>query len=207
MRRALMTLNLYGDNIRGASRASFRDAATRWGAEYIESYATVRRARSISEKLALERHAIGFDRVVFCDRDVVIRKDCPSLFEIVPTDWWGAVPSEQEGHNLLHRIQPRMEPLAAAAGAPLDLKREYFNSGLLVFEPRAHARVFERARALFALVTERDWVVYDQGLISLAVKVEGVPLLSLPPTFNRCGAVLWHRWVPTMSDYVWHFSA
>jgi predicted O-methyltransferase YrrM len=208
MRNALMTMNLYGDTIRRAARASLRDAATRWRAEYIEVIAPLYDGRdAYREKLALERHAFGFDRVVYCDRDVVIRKDCPSLFDIVPAGWLGAVPSEQEGHNLLHHIRPKMEPLAAAAAARLDLEREYFNSGILVFEPRAHARVFERARALTPLAPDLTWEVHDQGLLSLAVKLEVVPLLALPPTFNRCGAVVWDRWVPTMSDYVWHFCS
>ncbi len=57
------------------------------------------------------------------------------------------------------------------------------------------------------MAPDRTWEVYDQGLLSLAVKLEGIPLLALPPTFNRCGAVVWSRWVPTMSDYIWHFCS
>ncbi len=146
MRKALMTLNLYGDTIRRAARGSLQDAARRWDAEYVEVIAPLYEGRdACGEKLALERHALGFDRVVFCDRDVVIRKDCPSLFEIVPNGAIGAVPSEQEGHNLDHYIRPKMELLCVAAGAWLDLEREYFNSGVMVFEPRNHAGVFQRA--------------------------------------------------------------
>ena len=36
MRKAVITLNLYGDTIRRAARASLQDAANRWDAEYVE---------------------------------------------------------------------------------------------------------------------------------------------------------------------------
>jgi hypothetical protein len=207
MRKAVLTLNLYDNSMRRAARASLQDAARRWGAEYVEVISPLYDGHDpYLEKLTLDRHAFGFDRVVFCDRDVVIRKDCPSLFEIVPDGVFGAVPSEQEGHNLLHHIRPKMEPLCAATGAWLELEREYFNSGLIVFEPRSHGKVFQHARTLAPLIRNRSWEVYDQGLLSLALKLTSVPVLALSPTFNRCGAVVWDRWVPTMSDYVWHFG-
>lgn len=205
--RAVVTLNLYGDGMPQNFRESQRAAAQRWGAEYVEITRPLFGWREPWwEKLNLDQHTAAYERVVFFDRDVVVRDDCPSLFELVPEEAVGAVSSEQEGHNLLHHIVPKMQPLCETLGVPLDFTREYLNSGVLVFSPHRHRQVFEAARLVWALTGDhRSWEISDQGPISLACRWTGTPLYLLPCEFNRCGSRLWDHWTPQMDAYIWHF--
>ncbi|WP_240359531.1 glycosyltransferase [Pyxidicoccus trucidator] len=204
--KAVMTLNLYGDGLRQTLRDSQRAAAERWGAEYVEITRPMYSwPDAYWEKLNLDRHAQSYERVVFLDRDVMVRADCPSPFELVPAESFGGICSEQEGHQLRENVEAKMEHLYRSVGVALDYEREYLNSGVLVFSPREHGNVFDAARYIHMLTHERSWEVYDQGCISLALKFTQTPLHVLPPTFNRCGARLWYHWTPRMDDYVWHF--
>ena len=204
--RAVITLNLYGDGMPENVRASQRAAAERWEAEYVEI------ARPLFgwhdpflEKLHLDHHAAAYDRVIYFDRDVVVRADCPSLFDLVPETHIGAVASEQEGHHLLFHIQPKMDPLCHVVGVPMAYATDYINSGVLIFGPQVHQPAFDAARCLHGITSERSWEVYDQGCLGLGIKWSGVPLCLLPTEFNRCGERLWDHWTPKMDSYIWHF--
>ena len=203
---AVITLNLYGDGLPGNVRDSQRAAAERWGAEYVEITRPLFGWHDpFLEKLHLDCRAAAYDRVVYLDRDVVVRADCPSLFDLVPETHIGAVPSEQEGHHLLFHIQPKMAPLCHVVGVPMDYTSEYINSGVVVFSPHVHRPAFEAARCLHGITSERSWEVYDQGCLGLGIKWSGVPLCLLPTEFNRCGERLWDHWTPKMDSFVWHF--
>ena len=204
--KAVITLNLYGDGMPENVRASQRAAAERWNVEYVEITCPIFGWHApFLEKLHLDRHAAPYDRVVYLDRDVVVRADCPSLFDLVPLDRIGAVASEQEGHNLLFHIQPKMDSLCRLVGATMDYTTEYINSGVLVFNPHVHQPAFEAARCLHGISRERSWEVYDQGCLSLGIKWSGTLLHLLPTEFNRCGQRLWDYWTPRMDSYIWHF--
>lgn len=205
-RRALLTLNLYNDGLPQNFRDSHLAAAKRWGADYVEVRQGIVSWQSpYWEKMNLDKHAAAYEHVVYVDRDVIIREDCPNLFELQPADMMAAVPSEQPGHQLLHHIRPEIQPLCDRLGVDLDLTREYFNSGVLVFSPLHHSHVFEATRFIHALDERGGWVLSDQGRLSLAIKWTGTPVNVLHRDFNRCGHRLWKRWTPKMDAYVWHF--
>ncbi|MEN6459508.1 MAG: glycosyltransferase [Thermoguttaceae bacterium] len=204
--KAVMAINLYEDDMPENVRASQRAAAERWGAEYVE----ITRPRfgwqdAYLEKLHLDYHAAAYERVVYLDRDVIVRADCPNLFDATPETHLGAVASEQDGHRLLVQIQPKMDPICRRIGVPMEYTTEYINSGVLVFGPHVHRPAFEAARCLHGLTPERCWEVYDQGCLGLGIKWSGTPLHRLPSQFNRCGERLWKHWTPKMDCYVWHF--
>lgn len=204
---AVATLNVHNDGLPHNFRKSMQHAAERWGAEFVE----IRRPivpwpDPYWEKLNLDRHLNMYERVVYLDRDVVVRSDCPNLFELVPEETFGLVPSEQEGHNLIDiHIQPAMDPLCRLLSVNMDYSTEYYNSGVMVFSPQLHGQVFQIARDLHAIPWVRNWVTIDQGLLALALKITDTPVTRLPPVFNRCGDKLWNHWQPDMDDYIWHF--
>jgi hypothetical protein len=203
---AVVTLNLYDDGMPENVRASQRAAAKRWNAEYVEITRPMFGWRDpFLEKLHLDRHAVAYDRVVYLDRDVIVRADCPNLFDLVPESHLGAVASEQEGHNLLFHIQPKMDGLCQLVGVTMDYAMEYINSGVLVFSPHVHRPAFEAARCLHGISPERSWEVYDQGCLGLGIKWSGTPLHLLPSEFNRCGERLWNHWTSKMDSHIWHF--
>ncbi|WP_460185730.1 phage portal protein [Thermopirellula anaerolimosa] len=127
-------------------------------------------------------------------------------YDRVPAEAIGGVGSEQEGHNLLHHIVPKVQPLCETLGVRLEFAREYLNSGVLVFSPHLHHHVFEAARFVWAVTPDHSsWEIGDQGPISLACRWTETPLCLLPHEYNRCGARLWDRWTPHMDAYIWHF--
>jgi hypothetical protein len=204
---AILVLRLYGQPISENLRASQQAAAARWGADYVEVTRPIFPWQDpFWEKLHLDVHGEAYCRVVYLDADVAIRSDCPSLFDLVPEDHFGAVAAEQQGHWMRHNIDPHMHPMTRALGVQLDISRHYFNSGVLVFSPKRHANAFRAARWLSVLTEDRNWVWYDQGCISLALEWLAYPRTVLPPSFNRCGDELWSNWSPVMRDPIWHFG-
>jgi len=183
-----------------------RHAAQRWGAEFVEIRDPIVPWKDpLWEKLNLDRHLAMYERVVFVDRDVVISEKCPNLFDIVPPDTFGVVPSEQEGHCFLDNIRHGMDPICRLLSIEMEYTKEYYNSGVMIFNPQLHESVFEFARAIHPLPSHRGWVTIDQGVLSAALKYLQTPVCQLPPTFNRCGAKLWTHWKPEMDDFIWHF--
>ena len=205
--RAVATLNVHNDWLPHNFRESMRHAAQRWGAEFVEIRTPiVPWPDPYWEKLNLDRHLTMYERVVYLDRDVVIRSDCPNLFELVPEEAFGYVPSEQPGHELVDiHIRPNMQELVDLLQLDFDYTRDYLNSGVMIFSPQRHKQVFSLARDLHPIPWKRNWVTVDQGLIALALKLAGVPVKVLPPEFNRCGDKVWNHWKPEIDDYVWHF--
>lgn len=205
--RAVAVLNVHNDWYPPNLRQSAQAAAQRWGAEFVEIRTPiVPWFDAWWEKLNLDRHLWMYERVVFLDRDVAVRSDCPSLFDLVPENAFGIVPSEQEGHHLIDaHIRRDMAPLCRLLDVDMDYSTQYYNSGVMVFSPQRHSHVFALARAIHPLVWTRSWVTIDQGLLSLALLILAEPVHRLPCTFNRCGAKLWDHWQPKMDDYIWHF--
>ena len=211
MKRIVMVLNLYGDAWHREARLSVMDYAARCGATLLEVREPPPGVHGGYEaKLHVDRLVPAEYlpcRILYLDRDVVLRSDCPDLFGIVPEGWWGGVTSHQEGHDFRDSVEPRMEAWSRASGLPAAAGEEYLNSGVMVFDLPECVRVFARARAAVAAHPQAapGWQVMDQGVLSSARTAEAVPLLSLPCGFNRCGAECWGRYTGEMRAFVYHY--
>lgn len=88
MKRIILTLNLYGDAWHREARLSVMDYAARCGAALLEVREPPQGANGGYEaKLSLDRLVPAEwqpCRVLYLDRDVVVRSDCPDIFGIVP---------------------------------------------------------------------------------------------------------------------------
>jgi hypothetical protein len=203
--RYLVTLNVGREFLGENARRSFRAAARRWGAQYLEILTPSHPGEPLLDKLCLPEFLPEAGRFAFFDADVLIRADCPSLFDVVPEGHFGAALSHQPGHDLLDaHILPTLPPWLDRHGIlGLDPIEDYLNTGVLVFDRPAHDAVF---RTAIGSGWERGgWVITDQAMLSAAVHLRGVPLFRLAPQFNRCGDAIWRRWTPGMRDFVWHF--
>jgi len=88
----------------------------------------------------------------------------------------------------------------------LDVKKEYINSGVMVFDMPAHAEVFEIARQVASRTRHKGWQAIDQGCYSVAIKKSGVKAKYLDFEFNaRAFAVVGEDKIP-MNAHVWHFA-
>jgi len=204
--RAVVTMNLFKENLRPNARASMQDAARRWDADFVEIKAPqfTESRNAFDHKLWLDHYCRAYQRVVFLDADVVVRSDCPSLFDLVPATHFGGARTVYDGDPNRAVIHEHLGPICQANGIALDYEHEYLNSGVLVFSPVRHAGVFEKARALASATSDRHWTLIDQGVLSVAAKMLS-PQTMLEETFNRCGVLLNRHFDPAMNHYVYHF--
>ena len=208
-RLALVTINFGGVLCRNA-RQSFRAAADRWGAEYVELIPG-RNAPMMQPALCKLRmfDFIRAGRVFYIDgADAIIRSDAPSPFEVCPAGKLGVVRNAREMHPDFQDVvrQERKEWAAvnralsqSVAMAPLR-----FNAGVMVLTRDAHARLLRRAYEICRQAgAGSNWV--EQLPINYAAAEIGVPMLFLDPTWNFMHPELAGHWV-CMEHYVYHFA-
>jgi hypothetical protein len=201
-RHAIAVGNWREDGWRANARSSIAAVARRWGVPVVELTKCVGNDDcGVLEKLWLEKHCEGFDRVVWFDRDVVVRSDCPNLFDVVPAGRFGCVSSHQAPWHVRESARA-LAPLFAANGATYDYTIDHLNTGVMVFDPPQHAGIFRAARGVSVAAGELPF--FDEPQLSLAVKQSGRRHL-LERAFNRCGLANLHEFSPAMTDYIWHF--
>ena len=213
MKKILCTLNVHKDVIDENARASMREAARRWGADYVEILALTgpeEHQQPYCQKLYLDKHLPDDARIIFFDGDVVIRYDCPSPFDIVPEGNFGAIRNHYPSHaGCSQHVYGPMKDYAGKLG--IDFTRDmvhdiYQNDGLLMFDFPKHRKVFERARKIINEIGfDNYWPLADQGPITLANLIEKTDVFFLPPMFNYAGEALWSGWSPEMKTFVYHF--
>ena len=204
----LCTLNVNRDVLHPNSRDSFLAAARRWGAQYVEIVTkSPSHEHHFIQKLSMYEWFPDGARVCYLDADMVIRSDCPDLFEMVPEHELGLVRCWQPGHECGQ--QSIVDYWCRKHELPeLDITKEWHNGGLVIFSTLFH-------RACLKLASDkamedpgicvRAWEIGDQAPLSAAAKAMDIPIRWLAPSFNRCGARLWHGWTPLMTDFIWHF--
>lgn len=171
--------NGVGDAWRPNAKISVNAIARRWGnIPVIELTVPIGDDdREFVQKLWLDQHCAEFDRVIWFDRDVIVRYDCPNLFDVVARGNFGCVSSD-------------------------DCTVDHVNTGVMVFEPKRHADIFSESREMFA--TAAPLSRSAESSLSLAVKRSGRRQL-LDKSFNRCDIVNRPNVGPKMTDYIWHF--
>ncbi|MBS0205275.1 MAG: class I SAM-dependent methyltransferase [Planctomycetes bacterium] len=187
--RFLSVLCIHGYQPTPNATASHREAARRWGANLLYIYeASWPEIHPYTEKLRLNLRFPDGSRVIAIDGDMLIRHDCPNLFEIVG-DKFAAV-----RHHATTRwwVRPhgRIDAFTEGAGLePIDERRDYVHGGLYAFSVPEHDAIFERARQLDDAQenpSKDSWEISDQLPLSLAMREHSAEVLWLPTTFNRC---------------------
>lgn len=209
MKTYLVTLNFGQDRLAPASRASMQSAAQRWRAELVE----IRLSPwpSYSGQLHLNRLVPAEGRIVYMDRDIVIRDDCPDLFEIVPAGHFGYVSEDQGPFPDDVRAQFHAAPFdrwtQALGGRERFSKAKYFNAGMTVFDMPEHGKVYARASdAVRAQTSDVTW--FDcQGSIAASANLGDIPVHPLAKEFNLLYTHNTLAFAPdVMSAYVYHFN-
>jgi hypothetical protein len=208
---ALVVLNL-NDFMPQKVRESFRDAARRWACEYVEITKPLGSMHHFWQKslIPLSGYADPFDRILQLDADMMIRSDCPSLFDAVPPGRFGAVSRVQDG-NLNPQVVAdyRRARQASAMGlVPYESPEQHLNCGLILYEPVAHRQLLA---AWSQVGWDNGWKVFllpEQFALSCLLHTMKVPVHWLPYTYNTVFAPR-HRWAPPgkMTTYIYHFNA
>jgi hypothetical protein len=120
----------------------------------------------------------SYDRIIYFDSDVLIKPDCPNLFEIVPEDRlalfnegcfrpWDSVLKEAS-------IRYSMEYT--------EYKEQYYNTGVMVI-PKKCQEVFNPPQ--FELDVFAGCAAYDQPYINLKIREQKIEVFSLDYQYNR----------------------
>jgi len=117
-----------------------------------------------------------YDRVMNLDTDILIRSDCPNLFEIVPEDVFGCVYTDVP--SKLHLRVPEMLAIQHQFGW-LNWTHDYFNGGMWI-AGKIHQSLFEP-------IGNRFWIgqYLEQTHLNYQVKRLGFRVCPLSFRFNH----------------------
>jgi lipopolysaccharide biosynthesis glycosyltransferase len=114
------------------------------------------------EKFAIYNILNSYDRVIYLDTDLIVREDCPDLFEIVPYNQLGAF-------NEAKFVQREYSLIETAKAYGIDPSKivwngKYYNTGVLVIS-KCHRRYFKKPEIEFSNF-------YEQGYLNLKISLE-----------------------------------
>jgi lipopolysaccharide biosynthesis glycosyltransferase len=145
------------------------------------------------KKLALHDILGRYDRAVYFDTDILIRRDCPDLFQVVPSAKVGVL---DEGKRIDR--QDAMVEAVAKYRHPVRWCGTYYNTGVMVLS-RSH-------RGLFAPPARMIQTgMYEQSLLNLRLLSGSFPIYPLPMRFNTT-LVMPARWRSRLDAYIIHYA-
>lgn len=147
------------------------------------------------EKFQIAEFLDRYDRILFLDTDIIVRGDCPNLFEFVPEHALGAF-DETAYYTDAHE---RMEKMASAYGIDIaEWNGQYVNTGVMVIS-KIHA-------PLFAKPAQELEDFYEQTYLNLVFASCKTPMFPLDFRFNRMHPMNAHTGEPRLSSYIVHYA-
>lgn len=141
-----------------------------------------------------------YDRLLLIDYDTFIRKDCPVLFDIVPSDMIGCV-YEDKGtrqvhrRNLIRQVQEKYGNVNWRSG--------YINDGVFVVS-KMHQGIFEPIHEKYY------WLDFGQDDVVLGynIKKYGFKIFELPYLYNHMSLFSeeWHGGKSRFDSYILHYA-
>jgi Flp pilus assembly protein TadD len=219
---AVMTINV-GDVLTENARQSFKAAAERWRAEYVELTAQpdapAPRPETGATAVAAKFEKFELfdrcqaDRIFYIDgADAIVRSDAPTPFEICPPDEVGAVLNTAPAGILYReRIIACQQELEWRLFNSLQGREracpDYFNTGVLVLTRASHAGMLQRARQLREALVSAGlatlWI--DQTPLNYAAAELGIPICLMDETWNYMCPENFGHW-RHMERLVYHFA-
>jgi len=135
-----------------------------------------------------------YERILFVDTDVLIREDCPNIFDIVPTDKLGMF-NEAPWTN---RSQELMIDCCKIYDVKLpDWNGKYYNSGVMVVS-RRHKYLFRKPELEYSSFCEQTY-------LNMKIAQEKIEMFELDYKYNRmpCMDVLGEE---RFASYVIHYA-
>lgn len=180
---AVMTIAI-GDNYHKISQISkplFEQYAKKINADFIFiNFPKVSLTSPHWEKFQIFDLLNVYDRIIYLDSDILIREDCPNLFDIVPENQLGMF---NESPFTANRELSMIEVCKQYNETLSKWDRKYYNTGVMV--------VSRRHKYLFKKPEQECFNFYEQSYLNLVIakennKVREFPLMfDIPHYFNR----------------------
>lgn len=151
------------------------------------------------QKFEISKLLIKYKRIIFLDTDLIIRDDCPNLFDIVPEEKLGLF---EEG-----RFSPRGGYLQQAMVAynmnDHNYKDVYYNTGVMVIS-RVHTQLFNYVPTE-DIMTAGNFLG-EQTFLNLRIQKEGIDVFMLPYKYNRMTLMDEITGEPRFASYIIHYA-
>lgn len=138
-----------------------------------------------------------YRRILYVDTDIIIRDDCPNLFDVVPIEKLGIF---NEG-----KFTPRWDSLKEAVEAYNEKINDkkydgaYYNTGVMVIS-RHHKELFKIPTVI------HNAGMFEQPYLNLRIINDAIPVFELDYKFNRMTVM--DEWTgdPRYSSYIIHYA-
>jgi hypothetical protein len=132
--------------------------------------------RNALKKLNVVELLESYERVLFIDCDILIRKDSPNIFDIVPKDMVGMYNESTPFQNYKEDF---MQLWCERFGYDYSKwNGQHYNSGVTVFS-RGHELLYSPPKFVY-----RD-MFYDQTHLNANIMNFNIPMFDIPYQFNR----------------------
>ncbi len=135
-----------------------------------------------------------YKRILYLDCDLIIREDCPNLFNIVPENKLGMFNEERYTSRLEYLLQASeyyKEELPKWDG-------KFYNSGVMIIS-RKHKQIFRMPKGI-------DFVETDQPYINLRIQKDKIDMFDLPYDFNRMDILDKFCGISRLNSYIVHYA-
>lgn len=179
MRTALVTIAIGKayEAIAKLTHPTLMAYASRMRAEFVSIGSHKFKAEGYFEKFQLYEMMDTYDRIVYMDTDIVVRDDCPSLFELVPPDKFGAYDEHAMANEVEKSIHKSVMDKAAKAYGE-DKASIFYNTGVMVAS-RIHKKLFDPPDKTIPME------YWEQPLINLRLAKLGISTMDIGYRFNR----------------------
>jgi hypothetical protein len=137
-----------------------------------------------------------YERVLYVDTDIMIRDDCPNIFDIVPPYKLGMF------NEAPFTGESRRESLVDACKAHglliPDWNGKYYNSGVMVIS-REHKHLFRKPE-------REDFNFYEQGYLNAIIAYEKTVMHDLDYKFNRMYCMDLYTGEERYDSYMMHYA-
>lgn len=136
-----------------------------------------------------------YERILYLDTDLIVREDCPDLFDIVPKNKLGAFNEA----SYTERSKELLIDICKEYGVTLpSWNGHYYNSGVLVIS-RCHKYLFKKP-------DKEVFNFYEQSYLNMKIVQENIDIFPLPYKFNRMTCLDKFTGEDRFASYIIHYA-
>ena len=175
---------------------SIRAYADRIGAEFVcIDKQKISKMTSHWEKFQIHDLLNKYERIIYLDSDLIIRDDCPNLFDVVPMRKIGVFNEAR----FTDRSKELLIDVCKEYGVTLkNWDGRYFNSGVMVVS-RCHKNLFKKPE-------KEVCNFYEQSYLNMVFAKENAEIFELEHCFNRMTCMDRFTGEERFASYIIHYA-
>jgi len=184
------------EEMKKLTHPSIRDYAKKIGADFL-CIKEKKLAKSTPhwDKFQINELLLKYERILYVDTDLIIREDCPNLFDVVPKTLLGAFNEAP----FTDRSKELLIDCCKEYGITLPTwNGKYYNTGVLVLS-QIHRSLFEKP--------EKEYFsFYEQSYLNMMIAYLGVKMYDLNHKYNRMTCMDRFIGEERFASYIIHYA-